>query len=84
MIKGCLFSKCSRYVYLLATKSKYKTFLVKYSITPAANGGVSTMPVEALDVHDHAAIGMKMSNDGTYLSIQTCNGFIKVVDLESS
>lgn len=84
MIKGSFFSKCSRYIYVLATRSKYKTFLVKYSITPGANGSISTMPIQALDVHDQASIGMRMSKDGTYLSIQTCNGFIKVIDLEYS
>jgi hypothetical protein len=44
-IKGSCFSKCSRYIFVLAARPKYKSFVVKYSIAPAANGGISTFPI---------------------------------------
>lgn len=80
MTKGCLFSPDSKYIYLLASKSKYKTFVVKYSINPGPNGQISFLPVKAIDVHDQAGTGMRLSRDGAYLSVNTCDGFIKIID----
>ena len=44
-IRGCAFTKCGRYVYLLASKARYKTFLVKYGITTFGSGEVVMEPV---------------------------------------
>tara|TARA_B110000285_G_C15040245_1_gene571429 strand:+ start:742 stop:909 length:168 start_codon:yes stop_codon:yes gene_type:complete len=44
-IKGCCFSKCSRFIFVLAARPKYKSFVVKYSIAPAANSGILTYPL---------------------------------------
>jgi hypothetical protein len=44
-IKGCCFSKCSRFIFVLAARPKYKSFVVKYSIAPGANSGISTYPL---------------------------------------
>ena len=38
------------------------------------------MPVKAIDVHDQAGTGMRLSRDGAYLSVNTCDGFIKIID----
>ena len=32
LIRGCFFTSCGKYVFLLAAKLRYKSFLVKYSI----------------------------------------------------
>ena len=51
-IKGCCFSKCSRFIFVLAARPKYKSFVVKYSVAPSATG-IVTFPLEAIDVHNH-------------------------------
>jgi len=79
MIRGCFFSHCSRYVYLLATRARYKTFLVKYSIKPAQNG-VEMVPLSTLEVHNQVATGMRQSRDGSLISVQTSDGYIKAVE----
>lgn len=83
MIRGCLFSPCSRFIYLLAARTRYKSFLVKYSINSGKNGQISFRPVMAIDVHDQAATGLRISRDGSYISVSTSDGYIKVIDQNS-
>jgi len=33
-MRGCVFTNCGRYLYLLAAKMRYKSFLVKYEVKP--------------------------------------------------
>ena len=83
MIRGCLFSPCSRYIYLLASRTRYKSFIVKYSINAVGsnqNQKISFLPILAIDVHDQAATGMRISRDGSYISVSTSDGYIKVLD----
>ena len=35
MIKGAFFTNCGQYIYLLASKFKYGSFLVKFRIHPS-------------------------------------------------
>jgi WD40 repeat protein len=57
MIRGCFFSPCGRYVYLLASRVRYRTFLVQYVLTPYKDR-VDFNPISVLDVHEHASTGM--------------------------
>lgn len=83
MMRGCLFSPCSRFIYLLASRTRYKSFVVKYSVSAGGSGGnskISFTPIMAIEVHDQAATGLRMSRDGSFLSVSTSDGFIKVLD----
>lgn len=79
MIRGCCFTPDGRYVYLLASRVRYKTFLVQYSITPQYDK-FEFNAVSVTDVHEHASTGMCMSPDASYISIMTSDGWIKTVD----
>jgi len=70
-IRGCLFSVCGRYVYLLASKIRYKTFIVQY--------GADFQPVSVLDVHEHASSGLSINPMNGLLTVMTSDGWIKCV-----
>ena len=82
LIRGCFFTNCGRFVYLLAAKMRYKSFLVKYEVL--INGSVIDFrPISTLEVHTNAVTRMLPSRDDLIISIATSDGFIKVVN-ESS
>lgn len=51
LIRGCFFSNCGRYIYLLAAKMRYKSFLVKYEVQVGGANKVDFMPISTLEVH---------------------------------
>lgn len=71
-IRGCLFSVCGRYIYLLASKVRYKTFLVQYSVSDCN-------PVSVLDVHEHASTGLSINQVSGLITVMTSDGWIKCV-----
>ena len=84
LVRGCSFSACGRYLHLLTSKIRYKSFLVKYRIVPQPGGKVGFMPVEALEVHNQAATGMLVSPDGGYVSVTTSDGCIRTVETSTN
>lgn len=82
MIRGCFFTSCGKYVFLLAAKLRYKSFLVKYSIH-ATQQGVIFNPVSTLEVHNNAVTKMKPSRNEHLIAIASSDGFIKTVNLNS-
>lgn len=79
-IKGCVFSKDGQFVYILASKYRYKSFVVAYAITPVTAEKILFTPHTVLDVHDQFASALGISPDSQYLSVTTSDGFVKVVD----
>lgn len=79
-IKGCRFSLDSSYVYILASKYRYKSFVVAYSMDVASNGAIVFSAHSVLDVHDQFASSLGLSPEGDFLSVLTSDGCIKVVD----
>jgi WD40 repeat protein len=82
-IRGCIFAPDGQFVYLLASKTRFKSYLVCYSIIPVSQDNIMFSPVKVLDVHDNAATKISMSPDSSLLSISTNDGYVKVVDRAS-
>lgn len=79
LIRGCFFTNCGRFVYLLAAKMRYKSFLVKYDVM--VNGkNIDFRPISTLEVHNQAVTRMLPSRDDLLISIATSDGFIKIID----
>jgi WD40 repeat protein len=51
LIRGCFFSNCGRFVYLLAAKMRYKSFLVRYEVQKIGGNQVDFRPISTLEVH---------------------------------
>ena len=82
LIRGCFFTSCGKYVFLLAAKMRYKSFLIKYQVTPNGND-IQFTPISTLEVHSNAVTRMKPSRDDKLIAIASSDGFIKTVDLDS-
>lgn len=67
-------------MYILASKYRYKSFVVAYAITPVTAEKILFSPHTVLDVHDQFASALGISPDSQYLSVTTSDGFVKVVD----
>ena len=82
LIRGCFFTSCGRYIYLLAAKMRYASFLVKYEVVMRDNV-IDFRLACTLEIHNQAVTRMIPSRDDTLISIATSDGFIKVVDENS-
>lgn len=86
-IKGCFFATNGQSVYILATKTRYKSYLVKYSISSKMMGKYpvfSFEPVMTTQVHNNACSKCNLSRSGQLLSIGTCDGYINLFDIENN
>ena len=64
---------------MLATKMRYKTFLIVYGIGGSASG-VELSPLHTVEVHNQAATGLRLSRDESPLiSVLTSDGHIKTL-----
>jgi len=81
-IRGCVFSGSS--IFLLASKVRYKSFIVEFSINPSSTGSISFVPSSVVYVHDNGGTGLNLSPDGSQFAVTTNDGFIKIVEKDSS
>ena len=80
-IRGCFFSPNGQFVYILASKAAYRSYLVKYQISSKMMGQYpvfSFEPVETVQVHNSSTSKMFLSRSGQLLAIGTSDGFIKL------
>ena len=86
-IRGCFFSTDGQFVYILASKAQYKSYLAKYRISSKMMGSYpvfSFEPIETIEVHTNATSKMFLAKTGLLLAIGTSDGFIKLFDVEAS
>ena len=86
-MRGCCFSADGQFVYVLASKAPYRSYLVKYQISSKMMGQYpvfSFEPVETIQVHNSSASKMFLSKSGQLLAIGTSDGFIKLFDVEAN
>lgn len=86
-IRGCFFTSNGQYVYILASKAAYRSYLVKYHISSRMMGQFpvfSFEAVETIQVHSNSSSKMFLAKSGQLLSIGTSDGFIKLFDLEAN
>lgn len=86
-IRGCFFSNNGQYVYILASKAAYRSYLVKYQISSRMMGQYPVFSFEAVETihtHNNSSSKMFLAKSGQLVSIGTSDGFIKLFDLEAN
>ena len=84
-IRGCCFHPTGAYVYILASKACYRSYVIKYSISSRTVSKSHTIfdfePIRVTEVHTNATSKMLLSKNGQIAAIGTSDGFIKLFDL---
>lgn len=82
MMRGCAFSADGRNIYILASKTRYKSFIIKYSVDMVSDSFVVS-PVMTAEVYGNTTTGMRMSRNGELILLGCSDGTSKLVEVDT-
>mmetsp|Transcript_33437 Transcript_33437/g.51333 ORF Transcript_33437/g.51333 Transcript_33437/m.51333 type:complete len:167 (+) Transcript_33437:456-956(+) len=82
MMKGCTFSACGNFIYVLAVQGRYASFLIKYKLD-VSKGAVQFSPQQTLEIPKLTGSGVRISKDGQVIAVTTSEGKIQIINEET-